>query len=273
MGGIPHYLERIESGESVVQAIDRLCFQKTGFLRTEFDAVFASLFDQYENHETVIRTLAKVRKGLTRNELLNKSKISSGGTLTKTLVELEQSGFIEKYLPLKGSKNALYRLIDEYSMFYIKYIERTKPSRTNQWNLLQGQQSFKSWCGFSFETICIKHIDQIKEALKISGIHATHGSWTERSKKKGAQIDLLIDRADNVINICEVKFYNSPYTINKTYANNLAEKVNTFTDVSKTKKSTFLTMITTFGLKENMHSTRLIQNEIVLKDLFFPLLS
>ena len=128
MGGVPHYLEKIQPGESVAQVLDRLCFAKDGFLRTEFDTVFASLFDQHDNHEAIIRTLASLRKGMTRNEILIKSKLQTGGTLTKTLLELEQSGFIEKYLPYQGTKDSLYRITDEYSMFYIKYIENTRPS-------------------------------------------------------------------------------------------------------------------------------------------------
>ncbi len=200
IGGIPHYLERILPGESVAQAIDRLCFVKDGFLRTEFDNVFASLFDQHDNHEAIVKTLASVRKGLTRNEILAKSKMKSGGTISKTLFELEESGFIEKYLPYHGTKDSLYRLTDEYSMFYIKYIRNTRPSNTGIWIKVHGQQSYKTWSGFSFETVCIKHVEQIKEGLKISGINAVHGSWIQKNSQNNAQIDLLIDRDDNVIN-------------------------------------------------------------------------
>lgn len=204
-GGIPHYLNKILPGDSVAQSIDKLCFTKSAFLRTEFKNIFASLFDQYENHESIIRTLAKVRKGLTRNEILIKSKITSGGTLTKTLNELEDSGFIENYFPYKGTKNTLFRLTDEYTLFYIKYIEKTKPSKQSYWMKMQSQQSYKSWAGFSFETICIKHVETIVEALKITGIRTTSGSWRGKGKKDGVQIDLLIDRDDNVINLLLTK--------------------------------------------------------------------
>ena len=141
-------------------------------------------------------------------------------------------------------KDSLYRLTDEYSMFYIKYIEKTKPSRTGIWAKIQGQTSFRSWAGFSFETICIKHLEQIKEGLKISGINSTQGSWIEKNTQHGAQIDLLIDRDDNVINLCEMKFSNTEFTIDKKYAQEIANKVNTFTESTKTKKSVFVTFIT-----------------------------
>ncbi len=271
MGGVPFYLEKIEPGESVGQALDRLCFEENGFLRSEFDNVFASLFDQSHNHEIIIRKLATVRKGLTRNEVLSKSKINSGGTLTKTLTELEEAGFIERYTPYKGVKDSIYRLTDEYSMFYLKFIEKTKPAGKDFWIKEQGQQSYKIWSGFSFETICIKHVDQIKEALKISGINSTNSSWIEKNTANSAQIDLLIDRDDNVINVSEIKFYNTEYTINKNYANEIAKKVNAFSSNTKTKKSIFVTFITTYGLNHNQYSIQHVQNELTMDDLFVAL--
>ncbi len=271
MGGIPYYLEKILPGESVAQALDRLCFDKNGFLRSEFNNVFASLFDQYDNHEKIIRTLASVRKGLTRTEMLTKSKIGSGGTLTKTLLELEESGFIEKYVPYRGTKDSVYRLTDEYSMFYIKYIEKTRPSNRGVWIKLHGQQSYRIWSGFSFETICIKHVEQIKEGLKISGINAVHGSWIEKNTQNSAQIDLLIDRDDNVINLCEMKFYNTEYTIDKKYAKEIAKKINTFSSSTKTKKSVFVTFITSYGLITNQYSSQYVQSELTMDHLFIEI--
>ncbi|MFH1321843.1 MAG: ATP-binding protein [Bacteroidota bacterium] len=268
MGGVPYYLEEILPGESVAQALDRLCFNKNGSLRTEFNNVFASLFDQHDNHAAIIRTLASVRKGLTRTEMLTKSKIKSGGTLTKTLLELEESGFIEKYVPYQGTKDSIYRLTDEYSMFYIKYIENTNPSNSGVWIKMHGQPSYRIWSGFSFETICIKHVDQIKEGLKISGINAVHGSWIEKNAQNGAQIDLLIDRDDNVINLCEMKLNNTEYAIDKKYAKEIAKKVNTFTSSTKTKKNVFVTFITSYGLITNQYSSQYVQSELTMDHLF-----
>jgi len=269
MGGIPHYLERILPGESVAQLIDRLCFKKDGFLRMEFKNVFASLFNHHHNHETIIRALASVRKGLTRDELRYKSRIKSGGTLTLTLIELEQSGFIDIYLPYKvAKKSALYRLTDEYSMFYIKFIEKTKVSTSEIWIKLYGKQSYKVWSGFCFETLCIKHVKQIKEALKISGINMSFGSWVERNTDNNIQIDLLLDRDDNVINICEMKFYNTEYAISKKYAMEITNKLNVFFEKTKTRKSLYLTFITTYGLIANKYSNQIVQNELTMNDLF-----
>lgn len=268
MGGVPYYLEKVKPGESVPQTIDRLCFSKDGLLREEFNNVFASLFEKHEAHETVIRTLVSVRKGMTRNEILAKSKLNSGGGLTRTLTELEESGFIEKYTPYKGRKDSLYRLADEYSMFYLRFIENTKPSTSGVWNKLYNQATFKIWAGFTFETVCMKHIDQITEALKISGIYSETGNWIDKSSDKGAQIDLLIDRADNVINLCEIKFYNAEFTIDKKYTTELRNKISVFSNSTKTKKNIFLTFITTYGLKINEYSLELVQNSLTIDNLF-----
>ncbi len=267
-GGVPHYLEMLKPGESVAQTIDRLCFSKNGFLRAEFTSVFASLFEQYDNHESIMRTLAKVRKGMTRNAILKNTKMNSGGTLTQALEELEQSGFIEKYLPYQGVKDAIYRLTDEYSLFYIRFIEGTKPGGKQPWMKIQGQQAYKIWAGFGYETICLKHLEQIKEALRIGGITATYGSWLEKNGTHGAQIDLLIDRDDNVINVCEIKFWNGRFLLDKKYAGEIASKVDAFAASTKTKKSVFVTFITTYGMTDNAYRRSVVQNELTMDDLF-----
>jgi len=267
LGGVPKYLELLTKGESVAQAIDRLCFSEQGILRTEFSEIFSSLYTQSYNHIAVVRALAKVRKGLTRNEIIAKSKVKSGGTISKTLMELEQSGFIERYEPLDGVKRALYRLTDEYSLFYLKYIEGQKPE-AQTWLKLQVKNTFKAWAGYTFESVCIKHIAQIKNALNILGVHTTHGSWIERDDNGGSQIDLLINRDDNVINVCEMKFYRAPFTIDKKYAKELERKVGKFVESTKEKKNVWLTFITSNGLTSNGYSKQLVQSTVEIDDLF-----
>lgn len=269
LGGIPYYLKKIEAGDSIAQTLDKLCFSQKGFLRTEFDAIFKSLFEQSENHESVVRTLAKVRKGLTRKVLLKKSKIKSGGTFTKTLNELEESGFIEKYMPYNGLKNAFYRLSDEYSLFYLKFIEPNRLSKNKGlWLKLYNKPSYKSWAGFSFESLCLKHVEQIKTALQIAGIYTIEGSWTD---KNNVQIDLLIDRDDNVTNLCELKYYDGIFKIDKRYAENLEKKIRVFKQKTRTSKNIFLTFITSKGLENNKYKSALVQNELTLNDLFAAL--
>jgi len=267
IGGVPFYLDKLTRGESVPQAINRLCFSKDGFLRREFNNIFISLFEQSENHEAVVRALAAVRKGIRRNEIQSKTKIASGGTLTSTLRQLEESGFIEQYVPIFSTKDALYRLTDEYSLFYLRFIENSRPSK-GAWLRLQTKPIYKIWSGFCFESICIKHIETIKEALGIQAIYSTQGNWIKKGKVQGAQIDLLIDRDDNVINLCEMKFYNGPYALDKKSAENLRDKLSLFQRETKTTKNIFITLITTYGVKETKYSKELVHQYLDVGDLF-----
>lgn len=269
IGGIPHYLEKLQKGESVDQAIGRLCFMNDSPLRTEFKDVFASLFENHERHDDVIRALATSRKGLSRNEIAKKCRMAASGRLTTTLEELEESGFIEMYTVFKKvKKNAQYRLNDEYSMFYLKFIEKSATRGKGTWLTRFTGQSYKSWLGFSFETVCLKHIDQIKFALGIAAVSTENYTWSGRNTNRGAQIDLLIDRADNVINLCEMKFYNAEYNITKSYAAELRNKLNLFRISTGTRKNIFVTMITTYGVQENQYSLELVQNSLTMDSLF-----
>jgi AAA+ ATPase superfamily predicted ATPase len=265
IGGVPHYLERLEKGLSVSQNIDRLCFEKDGILNDEFNELFSSLFEDSHKHLTLIKTLATCRKGISRSELLTKSGIPSGGDFSLKLSELIESGFVSDYPYFKNKKKlTLYRLSDEYSLFYLKFIEHNKNLGAGTWQRLFGGNSYKSWTGFSFETICLKHIQQVKKALKIEVIYSINQSWHNQN----AQIDLLIDRDDNVINLCEMKFLNEPFKIDKNYYLSLKNKVAELRMETKTKKNIFITLITSYGLQENAYSTELVQNNLKIDCLF-----
>lgn len=269
IGGIPHYLEHVEPGESVAQAIDRLCFQQDGPLRNEFDDVFASLFENYERHEAIVKALASSRKGLTRTFISKKSKIPTGGRLSKALKELTDSGFIERYPPFQSKKkDSLYRLRDEYSLFYLKFIQKNTEWGAGTWLARSSSQSYKVWLGFSFETVCLKHIDQIKEALGISAIRSNSYSWLGKNDHAGTQVDLLIDRADNVINLCEIKFHQGPFALTKYSAAQIRQKIQIFRESTQTRKTIFFTMLTSFGVKNNPYSLEVVQNDLTMDCLF-----
>jgi len=271
MGGIPHYLKEIESGKSAVQNIDAICFSDNGLLKDEFKRLFLSLFAHADKHIAIVRALATVHQGLTRKQLVKTAKVPEGGNTTKILEELEQSGFISTYFPFgKKKKGKLFRLTDEYSLFYLKFIEDKNNEGANTWQQLSQTQAFKIWSGYAYENICLKHIPQIKEALKIAGIYSVSSSFYKKGNKKeqGTQIDLLIDRNDQVINLFEIKFYNTEWSLTEAYAKNLRDKLRIFQEATKTKKYLMLSLITTFGLKQNQHSLGFIENVITLADLF-----
>ena len=261
MGGIPHYLEKIKPGDSVAIAIDRLFFADGASLKNEFDKVFASLFEGSENHEKIVEALASTKTGLTRDQVIKKSGVSSGGTFTKTLTELMEAGFISDYKPLQNlKKETLYRLSDEYSYFYLKYINN---NTDGDWVSVFNSRSYSSWSGFVFETICMKHTAQIKKGLGIHGVSARSYSW----RNENAQIDLLIDRNDNCINLCEMKFTNSEYTISKRYNEELQNKKKEFINELDKRKNVFITMVTTYGVKTNKNSW-IVDNEVKIDSLF-----
>ncbi|HEY1202751.1 MAG TPA: ATP-binding protein [Niastella sp.] len=271
IGGIPHYLKGIQKGESAVQAIDRLCFTKDGPLKGEFKNLYQSLFTNPHHHETIIRTLAKKGQGLTRNEIIKECRLSSGGTTTKILKELEESGFITPYIPFdKTEKDSIYKLSDEYSLFYLKFIEHGKATGAGTWLRQSANASYIIWSGFAFESLCQKHILQIKRSLRIEGVLTVSSSWRHIPKngEKGAQIDLLLDRQDKVINLCEMKFAYGEFTINKAYAEELKNKITVFKSETKSRSVIFPTMITTYGVRRNDHYRDIVQGEVVMADLF-----
>lgn len=272
MGGIPHYLKEVKAGRSAAQNIDSICFTKTGLLRDEFDKLFVSLFEHSDRHVNIVRALAKKRRGMTRDEIRKAAKMPSGGGLTALLDELAESGFIAKSVPFgKSRKDVLYRLIDEYSLFYLTWIEGHKSAARGAWLKLQASPAWKAWSGYTFEGLCLKHVEPMKRALGIEAVHTTEASWLTRGKsqsQRGAQIDLLIDRRDDCINVCEMKFSNTEFKIDRRYAADLRNKLLAFRTATQTRKSLFLTIVTTFGVAPNSYSDELVGNVLTMDALF-----
>ena len=271
MGGIPHYLDQVQGGKSAIQNIDDICFHQDGLLRTEFENLYSSLFTNSERYESIISALSSTWKGMNRAEIIAKTQISDGGGLTMMLQELEQSGFISSYIPFgKKKKDTLFRLTDCYSLFYLKFIQNIPTKETLSWQSLSQTQTWITWSGYAFENICFQHIDKVKSALGIAGIHTNQYSFLAKTNEEneGAQIDLLIDRQDNVISLCEVKFYNDEWVLSKTDADNLRRKKSIFRHVTGTKKQIFIVLITTFGLLKNKHSLGLVDNVLDMNALF-----
>ncbi len=264
LGGIPYYLELIDVTKSADQNINDLCFRGNSKLKQEFSQLFASLFQNEHRHIAIIQALAKRRKGLQRTELIKAAKLGTGGTTTAILEELIAASFLRKYIAFgKTEKDATYQLIDMYAMLYCSQIQKNNPTDDKYWlNQLQ-TSSYYNWAGYAFEMVCIHHINEIKSALGIEGISSGIYSWQNNE----AQIDLIIDRADKVINICEVKFAGEPYLITKQYAQNLKNKISAFKKSTQTRKAIFLTMITNNGLKHGAHNGDIV-NEITAAVFF-----
>lgn len=272
-GGIPQYLSNVGKGNSAALVIEKTCFSKNGLLNGEFNNLYGSLFEIADNHIKAVRALAATSKGMTRQEIIDACGLSSGGRTSLMLEELEESGFIKSTLPYdRTSRDSIYRLIDEFSMFYLKFMDKPRSSGKDSWVKIIYSPVYKIWSGMAFEAVCLKHVEQIKKRLGIDGIESMDSAWRfvpgKGQKEKGAQIDLLIDRKDRCINLCEMKFYTGEFTIDKTYADELAKKSEVFAGKTKTKKTLFLTMITTYGIKENNYSASLVQKSLTMDALF-----
>ena len=276
-GGVAKYLNHVRRGMSVAQTIQELCFTSSGFLAKEFPNLFASLFENHRSHMAIVQALAKHRQGLTSTELANKAGLSTGGTYSNILQELEASGFIQMVPFYKQKKKlGLYRLIDEYSYFYLTWVKEAIFSQggaisRQYWLSMHRDPRFITWAGYAFENICLKHIDRIVEFLKISVVARNAYYWayrTDNKKLSGAQIDLIIDRTDNCMNLCEIKFSNSRYIMTKEYAEKLNERRNIFASVTKSKKSLFNTLITPYGAMENSSYFSSVDNQMDLDGLF-----
>jgi uncharacterized protein len=271
VGGIPYYLKGIKSGWSVGQILDHLFFSKKAKIKDEFQNLYAALFKNNALHEKVVRALASKTKGLTRKEIVQISGIQSADDLTTVLEELVQCGFIRKIYPiLKTKEDSLYRLIDEYTLFYFKFLADVDVTTTRDWSNIAQTPVYKIWSGYAFENLCFKHTFQIKKAMGFHGIISNEYSYVSKgtADQQGIQIDLIIDRADNCVNILEVKFHNKEYEVSESYARQLLDKSTIFQERTNIRKSVFITMLTVFGVKKNEHYLMAVTNQLLLDDLF-----
>lgn len=263
-GGIPFYLDFVKPDKSAIQNINDLCFQPDAVFRLEYENLYASLFKKHERHLLIIEVLVSKNKGLTRGELIKKTGLSDGGGFTRILKELEESNFIRRYKSFgKQQANSIYQLVDLYSLFYLRFIKKSDRDDNNFWINNADTPRFYNWAGYAFEMVCLHHISQIKKALGIESIQTSVSAW----QSDDAKIDLIIDRKDQVVNICEMKFSIHQFSIDKKYAENLRKKISSFKNITKTRKSLFLTMITTYGVSQNKYSG-MVRNDLTMDDLY-----
>ena len=271
MGGVPHYLKEVQRGESAQQSIARIAFARDGLLHDEFTNLYASLFEKAQRHEKVVRALARHPLGMVRNDLIAVAGLSSGGTTSAVLDDLEQSGFIAVMPPYhRHKRESVYRLVDEYSLFYLRWIEPGGKRVSGGWAGRRETGHWRAWSGLAFEAICLKHVAFLKRALGIAAVATEEWTWSERDAADGgpgAQIDLVIDRADGCTHLCEMKFSRAPFAIDKRYAAELAHKRAAFQRATGGARTTFTTMVTTFGLKDNRYASD-VDNSLTMDALF-----
>lgn len=268
LGGIPFYLTLLNPKLSLLSNIDELFFADAhAMLRTEYNELYSTLFKRPDNYLAVIRMLTERKEGFTRKEISEKTKLG-GAALSKILSDLEQCDFIFSYARYGNAKNnAIYRIKDFYTLFYYKYVNGIDTKDNLRWTHLSSTPQVSSWQGFSFELLCLLHLDEIKKALGIDRILNDASAWRSRQPEQNTQIDLVIERADHNINLCEMKFSSGMYAIDKGYEQKLRERMSIFLAETMTRCSTRITMVTTYGVLQNKHSG-IVNDEVLLDDLF-----
>jgi len=267
-GGIPYYLSLMEPHLSLYQNVDEMYFTQGAPLRYEFINLYRSLYKNAENYISVIEALGQKGIGLTRKEISAGSNISDGGGLSKILNDLSVSGFIREYKSYGQKKrDSLYQLVDFFSLFDVRFRGKHDEYAEDYWLRFASTPAYFSWSGISFEKLCLLHINQIRKKLGISGVLTSVFSWRGIYDGKGAQVDLVIDRSDNIINLCEAKFTSKPFLIEKRYSESMRNKKTAFSNSTKTRKVLQTTMITTYGMQRNAYSAE-ITSDVLLNDLF-----
>jgi hypothetical protein len=270
IGGIPYYLNAVDPGRSISQIMDDMFFGKSAALENEYENLYPALFKNADNHIEIIEALSTRNAGLTRQEILKSTSLKSGGTFTKVLTELTSCAFVKKLYPIdKRSEGAVYRLVDEYSIFYHKYL-KTKAIRSGK--ALGASRSFNIWSGFAFENLCIRHGDHIAHGLGISG--TDYEIFTFKTVKTkdhdGVQIDLVIDRAE-AVHIIEAKYYKTEYSLTADEAKRIRNRVAQFERKTKNRKSIFVSLITPYGALKNEHYLAEITSQLIVDQLFIDM--
>lgn len=279
-GGIPYYLTGLSKGSSAVQIIEKLAFKHNSILLKEFDNLFSSLFTDADPYIELIRIIAKNRYGVALTDIVKKFvRFPKGGRTSSRLKELKEAGFLLSFKPYQNKKKGVYyRLIDEYTLFYLHWIEPIRDSiqeenlESGYWQGIHHTPTWYAWSGYAFESVCYKHLSAIRKKLEIP-VTAFASSWRyipkEKSSDMGVQIDLLFDRADHAITLCEIKYSDSPFLIDKKYAANLLRKREVFIQKTETiSKQVLFCLITANGIKNNFYVEELIDGVVTLDDLF-----
>ncbi len=272
VGGIPYYLNYFDKGRSIPQNVQAIFFDRNAPLRDEFDRLFSSLFTNPEVMKALVIAMNSKKRGLTRKELTENTGITDSGAFSRQLKALESGAFILKYDSFgNGKRDSFYKLSDPFCIFYLRFVKDGSTAGKREWISTAQSQAAVSWSGLAFENVCFNHIKQIKSALGISGVSTEESLWSKKGTEdtEGAQIDLIIERKDNVVNMCEIKFYSDEFTAKKECHFSLVRRERLLREMLPKKMSIQNTLITTFGLKRTEYFGDFM-NTITLDDLFQP---
>ena len=269
LGGIPYYLGLLNKQESFAMNIDRLFFSEDEEMRREYKRLYSTLFKSPDSYTSIVMALSKIRSGMTRNELKKALGKDSSGSLSKKLEDLVNCDIIRKYVVREKNvkkNSAIYQLTDFYSQFYLTFVSKAE-AETNYWINHIGTSDVNTWLGLSYERLCMAHVAQIKQALGIDRISTKFYSWRSKDEKNKAQIDLILERADGMINVFEIKYSEAEYLLDKYEAEKLRNRIAEFKKETEIKGALWPTLITTYGLKDGIHSSTFVAT-LTMDDLF-----
>ena len=272
LGGVPHYLNYVEKGRSADENIQSILFDQGAPLKDEYTKLFESLFNDAQIYMQLIKIIGEQRSGIIRSDIKKRLPNDMGGRLSERLNDLRTAGFIEEFIPFARSRGEYYKLSDEFCLFYLYWLQGTEKKKLSQdyWVKLSQTPQYHAWAGYSFEGICYKHSQKIVETLQIKTATIID-SWrfiARKRKEMGAQIDLLIDRSDDAITLCEIKFTKTPFALDKAEAENLQKKINIFREHTRITKQIFIVFISASGLRETAYSKEMISGVVTLDDFF-----
>lgn len=258
LGGIPYYWSLLRPDMSLAQNINAMFFAQDAVLANEFNYIYASMFNRPEKYIKVVEALCGHKSGLTRDEIITLSKLESNGQLTVIIEDLIECGFVRKYCPLNGkTRNAIYQLVDCYTLFYYHFIHSRANHDESYWLKLMSQPAYHTWCGLAFERVCLLHLRQLKAALGVAGIMVDTFSWFVKATEyhRGAQIDLILSRADNVINVCEMKYAPKGYIFTAVSAKSIEDKISILSQYVPASKGIMPVIVSSNGLISNKYSS------------------
>lgn len=266
-GGVPFYLSLLRPDLTLWQNIDDLFFGQDAILRNEYGFLFSSLFKEAVVYRRIVDILANRLKGMTRKELIQQLKVIDNGKITEALDNLVNCDFLRRYQAFgKKNREMIYQLSDMYTLFYLRFVKNYYGMNEHAWsNMEEGRRN--AWAGYAFEQVCVLHVNQLRRALGIAGIASDVCSWIYRDKDQSAQIDLIIDRADKAIDLCEMKYSNHPFELKKDYVEWMRKRRDMFREVTGTEKTLRLTLIASSGVKQNKYSSSL-QGKLTADDMF-----
>ena len=267
-GGIPQYYRSLRPELSLAANIDLLCLSQTGPLHDEFSAVMSSIFKVPAPYEAVLETIAQRRGSVSRAELNQNKKLPSDKSLTKILRDLTTCGFIREFrMTPQNRYGLLYQLTDPFVRFHFDIIE---PRSVQRWVDYVGTPSHAAWAGYAFELVCLLHVRQIKRALGIENVVSSDYAWeSSGGTSRGAQVDLVIDRKDDLVELCEMKYCRGEFEIDTAYANKLLNKAEAFRrEHPRYHKAIHIVMVTLLGVAHNAQYREVVASEVRGEDLF-----